>query len=94
MMISYEIIPPTILYFIHATRKSCWTSRGLQKKKRLSCHNLRVIFVTNEEAAMCLCVMHQGAGEGSNFLQSSSDFVPLALWAICCFTVSPWEVLW
>lgn len=56
------------------------------KKKRLSCHYLCVIFVTNE-AAVCLCVMHQGTGEGSNFLQSSSDFVPLALWAICCFTV-------
>lgn len=57
------------------------------KKKNLSCHNLRVIFVTNEEAAMCLCLMHHGAGEGSNFLQSSSDFVPLALCAIRCFTV-------
>lgn len=62
---------------------------GLPKacKKNLSCHNLRVIFVTNEEAAVCLCLMHHGAGEGSNFLQSSSDFVPLALCAIRCFTV-------
>lgn len=83
-MICYEIIPPTILHFLHATRKSCWTSQGLQKN--LSCHNLCVIFVTNEEAAMCLCVMHQGAEEGSNFLESSSDFVPLALCAVCYFT--------
>lgn len=36
---------------------------------------------------MCLCVMHQGAGEGSNFLQSSLDFVPLALCAVCYFTL-------
>ncbi|KAL2301797.1 hypothetical protein Nmel_011193 [Mimus melanotis] len=79
MMICYEIMPPTILYFFRATRKSCWTSQGLQKN--LSCHNLCVIFATNEEAAMCLCVMHQGAEEGSNFLQSSLEFVPLAL---CC----------
>lgn len=84
MMICYEIIPSAILYFLHTTRKSCWTSQSLQKTP--SCHNLCVIFVTSEEAAMCLCVIHQGAGEGSNFLQSSLDFVPLALCAICYFT--------
>lgn len=35
---------------------------------------------------LCVSVMHQSAGEGSNFLQSSSDFVPLALCALCYFT--------
>lgn len=96
MMICYEIIPLTILYFLHTTRKSCWTSQGLQKN--LSCHNLCVLFVTNEEAAMCLYVMHEGAEEGSNFLQSSKDFVLLVLCAVCyvviLYHVSLWGVLW
>lgn len=83
MMICYEIIPPTILYFLHTTRKSCWTSQALQKN--LSCHNLYVIFVTNEEAAMCLYIMHEGAEKSSNFPQSSKDFVFLVLCAICYF---------